>query len=308
MIVSLNKKAKELGLKRGLNEYECAALLRKNKVAVMESNYELYNDISGRVMTTLAGFAEQIQIESIDEAFLCLDGYEMFGWNDYGRRIADTVKKNIGVPVSMGIAATKTLAKLANRFAKKFPRFNNTFVMDTEQKRIECLRRTNIGDVWGIGSELREKLMASKIFTALDFTTKISQSKARMLYNVELERTWCELQGIRCHAMETSLPDRKSLITSRIFPHPVKDKESLRQALATYSAICAADLRQQRSYAVSVGVYLETSRYHKNRPPYRLHTQARLPFPANTSLTIVNYALKALDELFIPGLEYKKRE
>lgn len=160
--------------------------------------------------------------------------------------------------------------------------------------------------MWGIGYELEAKLYACGIFTAWDFITKISQTRARRIHNIELERTWCELQGTRCYHVDPIQPDKLTLITSRSLPHTVKDKDSLKQALSTYAAISAADLRKQKTYAKTIAIFLETNRFRTNQPQYRPYLEIELPFPANTTLTLVKHALKGLDEIYLNGFEYKK--
>lgn len=304
VIVSLNKQAKNLGFKRGMNEFENVHLFKKYNVQVFESNYTLYDDLSGRVIITIADFIELIQIESIDEVFASFKGYERFGYEKYARLIVDTVKKNVGIPISIGVAPTKTLAKIANRFAKKYPRFNNVFVMDTELKYVECLKRTKVEEVWGI-KELARLLNAKGIFSAYDFVTKLTQKEVRMLHNVVLERTWCELKGIICNPVTPIAKDKKTVTCSRSFAEMVEDIDSLKQAVSTYAAICAAELRRLNSYAVKVRVSLHTNKFRDNQPQYNPYLETTLSVPSNASMTLVKCATQAAEDMFLEGFKYK---
>lgn len=306
VIVSLNKKAKALGLERGMKEFEHAAYMDHHGVVRYESNYELYDDMSARVILTIADLVEIFEINSIDEAFLYLKGYARFGYEKYCRYIVETIKRITGIAVSIGVGATKTLSKIANRFSKKISRFKNVFVIDTEEKRMECLKRTKIADVWGIGKELGIMLNAEGIVTAWDFVTKISRKRARKLYSVELERTWLELQGICCYPITPEVPEKKSIATTRSFPVMIEDKITLRQAISTYSAICAANLRDQNAYAAKIRVFLNTNRYRENLPQYNPSMEITLSIPSNSTLTLSHAALKVLDEIYLPGYKYKK--
>lgn len=305
VVVSLNQEAKKVGVKRGMVYFQHIDFFKKNNVHVFPSNYTLYDDISDRVMLTLNDFVEQMEIYSVDEAWLNLKGYEHYGYTEYGQKIIKTVKRNVGISVSMGIAQTKTLAKIANRFSKKYTRFNGVFIIDSELKRVECLKRTKIGDVWGIGYQLAKRLNVMGIFTAYDFTTKMTHKGARKLYNIELERTWYELQGIKCYGFETNSPDKKTISTTRSFSKEIMDLQGLKEAVSTYAAICASDLRRQGSFAASIQVELLTNRF-KDSPQYNPFMEIVLPVPANTSYSLVKYALQALENIYIEGFSYKK--
>lgn len=305
VIVSLNPKAKKVGLNRGMNKYEINHIIKKYDVRWFPSNYELYGDISDNVMITFEQLVALSEVNSIDEAWLSLKGYENYGYASYCKHIVETVKQRTGIAVSIGCAPTKTLAKISNIFAKKFMRFGGIFVMDSEFQRIECLKRTPIGDVWGIGNGIDARLNVYGVFTAYDFITKISQKQAKKILNIELERTWCELQGIQCYPVDPSIPAKKSIITSRSFAKMVSDLDSLKQAVASYAAICAADLRREKAFAVKMRVHLRTNRFKDNLPQYNPVREIKLPLPANSGMTLVKYAVQAVEDMYIKGYEFK---
>lgn len=306
VVVSLNTLAKKQGIHRGMVRHLNKEHLDNNPmVKGFASNYTLYDSMSDRVMRTLQHFVEDMEIYSIDEAFLSLKGYEHLGLESYGRTIANTVKKNTGIAVSAGIAETKTLCKIANRFSKKYARFNNVFMIDTEIKRIECLKRTNIKDVWGIGEKISDRLWAMGINTAYDFTTLLTRKQVKKEFTIEGERTWLELQGISCYPVEPSSPQKKSISTTRSFDRAISDLNGLREAVSTYAVLCGADLRRQKSYAVSITVLLETNRFDSS-VRYNPQVNITLPVPSNTSNSLIKYAMLALDQIYVPNIKYKR--
>lgn len=306
VIVSLNPAAKKLGFRRGMVSKEISKELKRLGVVTFQSNYQFYEDISGRFLFALSEKVDKMQKNSIDEAFLSLKGFEHIGYENYCREIRDYVKKNVGLATGIGVGPNKTLAKISSRFAKQYDRFDNVFVIDTQIKRIECLKRTPIKAVWGLGGNLSDTLINLKINTAYDFITKLTQREARSLYNVDLERTWCELNGEMCYELETIEPEKKGISVSRTFEKEIELLDGLKQAVATYTAICAENLRSQKSYATSMTVFLETNRFKKKLGAYNPDRTIKLPISTNTTPTLVKFALSLVDDMFIPGFKYKK--
>lgn len=306
VVVALNPRAKAIGIHRGMLKFQNLPLFKQYGVRCFESNYELYDSFSENVMLTVADFVELFEVYSIDELFFSLTGYDRFGYEKYCKEIAGTVKRNTGIAVSIGVGMTKTLAKISNRFAKKYKRFNSVFVMDTEEKWRICLQKTIVKDVWGLGDGLDKRLNAKGIFTAWDFVTKIDQKEAKKLYSIELERTWLELNGISCYPITQEPPDKKTISTTRSFPKMIRERESLRQAVATYAAVCASNLRKQNSYAVSMKVFLRTNKHRKDLPQYKPSREIILPVSSNSTLTLVEYALKCVDDMYLEGFDFKK--
>lgn len=302
-VIARSNEAKALGIKMSVPAYQIKNLVSSHEVAVFSSNYTLYGDMSGRVMSILAGLAPELEVYSIDEAFINLDGIQDIQL--LGTKIVNKVTCGTGIPVSLGIAPTKTLAKVANKFAKKYPAYNRLCIIDTEEKRIKALKLTDITDVWGIGRRQATKLEKQRVKTAYDFT-QLPGSWIRKNMTVVGERTWKELRGISCIDMESAPPAKKQICTSRSFGKMLTDIDTMAEAIATHASTCAKKLRQQKSYAMSLMVFIHTNNFREDLPQYWKNTVIHLPVPTNDTLEIVHYALAGLKTIFIQGYQYKK--
>lgn len=302
-VIARSNEAKVLGIKMGVPAYQIKDLVSSHEVAVFSSNYTLYGDMSGRVMSILAGLAPEIEVYSIDEAFINLDGIQDIQL--LGTDIVNKVTRGTGIPVSLGIAPTKTLTKVANKFAKKYSAYNRLCIINTEEKRIKALKLTDITDVWGIGRRQAAKLEKQRVKTAYDFT-QLSGSWVRKNMTVVGERTWKELRGISCIDMESAPPAKKQICTSRSFGKMLTDIDTMAEAIATHASTCAKKLRQQKSYAMSLMVFIHTNNFREDLPQYWKNTIIHLPVPTNDTLEIVHYALAGLKTIFIQGYQYKK--
>lgn len=302
-VIARSNEAKVLGIKMGVPAYQIKGLVKQHDVAVFSSNYVLYGDMSGRVMSMLAELAPEIEVYSIDEAFLNLEGIQNL--QILGSEIVRQVTRGTGIPVSVGIAPTKTLAKVANKFAKKYPAYNRLCIIDTEDKRTKALQLTGIGDVWGIGRKQAAKLEKQGVRTAYDFT-QLPGSWVRKNMTVTGERTWKELRGISCIDMEIAPPAKKQICTSRSFGKMVEDIDTMSEAIATHASTCAKKLRQQKSYAMSLMVFIHTNNFREDLPQYWKNTIVQLPIPISDTLEIVEYALSGLKTIFMEGYQYKK--
>lgn len=302
-VIARSNEAKALGIKMGIPAYQIKDLVSSHGVAVFSSNYTLYGDMSGRVMSMLAELSPEIEVYSIDEAFLNLHGIRDL--DIIGRKMVDHVTRGTGIPVSLGAAPTKTLAKIANKFAKKYPAYNQLCIIDSEEKRIKALQLTEIGDVWGIGRRQAAKLQKEGIKTAYDFT-RFSGSWVRKNMTVVGERTWKELQGISCIDMETAPPAKKQICTSRSFGKMLTDIETISEAIASHASTCAKKLRHQHSYATSLMVFIHTNNFREDLPQYWRNIVLHLPVPTNDTQEIVRYALSGLKSIFLNGYQYKK--
>ena len=302
-VIARSNEAKALGIKMGVPVYQIKDEVQKYGIAVFSSNYTLYGDMSSRVMSILASLAPEIEVYSIDEAFINLDGINDL--QTLGSKIVTQVARSTGIPVSLGIAPTKTLAKVANKFAKKYPAYNRLCIIDTEEKRIKALQLTDIGDVWGIGRRQATKLEKEGVKTAYDFT-QLSGSWVRKNMTVVGERTWKELRGISCIDMEAAPPAKKQICTSRSFGKMVEDIDTMSVAIATHASNCAKKLRQQKSFAMSLMVFIHTNNFREDLPQYWKNTIIKLPVPTNDTLEIVHYALEGLKAIFMQGYQYKK--
>ncbi|WP_291582027.1 Y-family DNA polymerase [Bacteroides sp.] len=302
-VIARSNEAKALGIKMGVPTYQIKDLVSSHEVTVFSSNYTLYGDMSGRVMSILAGLAPELEVYSIDEAFINLNGIKDIQL--LGTDIVNKVTRGTGIPVSLGIAPTKTLAKVANKFAKKYQAYNRLCIIDTEEKRIKALKLTDIADVWGIGHKQAAKLEKQRVKTAYDFT-QLPGSWVRKNMTVVGERTWKELRGISCIDMESAPPAKKQICTSRSFGKMLTDINTMAEAIATHASTCAKKLRQQKSYATSLIVFIHTNNFREDLPQYWKNTVIHLPVPTNDTLEIVHYALAGLKTIFMQGYQYKK--
>lgn len=302
-VIARSNEAKELGIKMGVPAYQINDVVKRFDVAVFSSNYTLYGDMSGRVMSILSELAPSVEIYSIDEAFVELSGIRNL--HTLGTQIKDEVTRGTGIPVSLGIAPTKTLAKVANKYAKKYAAYDRLCIIDTEEKREKALRLFDIRDVWGIGRRQAVKLTKQRVKTAYDFT-QLPGSWVRKNMTIVGERTWKELRGISCIDMETAPPAKKQICTSRSFGKMIEDLPTLSEAIATHASTCARKLREQKSYATSLMVFIHTNNFREDLPQYWKNTVVKLPVPTADTLEIVHHALAGLNNIFMQGYRYKK--
>jgi len=305
IIVARSNEVKALGIKMGEPLFKVKDLVKKHNIAVFSSNYELYAEMSNRVMTILSEFAAETEIYSIDECFLQVSGMEHFNLKEYGTKIVTTVERSTGIPVCIGIASTKTLAKLANRFAKKFPAYKRVCLIDTTEKMIKALQLTEVGDIWGVGRRYADKLTKQGVMTAYDFT-QLPKGWVRKQMSVVGEKIWRELQGESCLPLESVIPDKKQICTSRSFGQPVTELNEVAAAVANYASQCAYKLRKQKSIAASLMVFVSTNWFNKNLPQYHNSKHIKLPVPSGSTTEIVRFARIALESIYRKGYQYKK--
>ncbi len=303
--IARSNEAKKLGIKMGANFFEIEQLVDKHHVRVFSTNFVLYADMAIRVKSLLAKFCPEIEDYSIDEAFLDFTGFDYCDLKSYCRGIAETIKQGTGIPVSVGIAPTKTLAKVANKFAKKYAGYNSVCLIDSEDKRVKSLQNTEIGDVWGIGRRHTERLTAMGVKTAYEFTL-LSRAWVRKHMTVVGERTWCELHGEACIALETVQPDKQTIMVSRSFGTMISDMQVLSEAVSNYAAMCSAKLRKQKSGAQSLLVFIDTNQFREDLPQYHRHIIMKLPVATNSTSEIIHHALSGLNKIYQPGYHYKK--
>lgn len=304
-VIARSNEAKALGIKMGVPAYQIKNEIERYGIGVFSSNYTLYGDMSNRVMTMLSSYSPNIEVYSIDECFLDFSGFERYDLKEYGEEIIRTVSKGTGIPVSMGIAPTKTLAKVANKFAKKYKGYKGVCIIDTEEKRIEALKRTEIGDVWGIGYRHTKRLSVYGVSTAYDFSL-MPRNWVRQQMTVVRERTWKELNWESCIDLELVTPDKKQICTSRAFGEAISEIEGLEEAVSSYASICAGKLRKQRSCAQALMVFIHTNNFREDLPQYFQNCVVKLPVPTNSTPEIVHYALIALRNIYRKGYFFKK--
>lgn len=295
-IIARSNEAKALGIKMGEPFFKIRQTLEEQKVAVFSSNYALYGDMSHRVMSLLSEFTPDITIYSIDEAFLQLPTAEhdpTFSIEEYGKKIVRTVTKGTGIPVTIGIAPTKTLAKIASHFGKQYAGYKNVCLIDTEEKRAKALQLTPIHEVWGIGRRLSSQLAYYGIRTAWDLTQK-SEQWVRRNFSVTLARTWKELQGDSCIDIE-ELPHSKSICTSRSFPEKgISELPLLEEAVANFAASCSRKLKQQHTACYGMTIFAYTSRFPTSGHPYQLSQTCSFSVATSDRQEIVSRAVEVL--------------
>ncbi|MBU1054441.1 MAG: Y-family DNA polymerase [Proteobacteria bacterium] len=306
-IVSRSNEAKALGIKMAAPIFELSGMIKRHEVKVFSSNYALYGDMSQRVMETLSGFAEDIEIYSIDEAFLDLSGFSYENLTEYGQKICSAVKQWTGIPISIGIAKTKTLAKLANKTAKKTPGTKAVIDLTVSSRAESALAATKVSDIWGIGSSYSEFLERTGIKNALQLrdANSLLTNRIKRKLGVWGTRIIQELQGIPCYSIETCPPPKKGITASRTFKHPIENLSALKEAIATYISIGAEKLRMEKSVTSSLSVFLMTNRFKVKDFYYDLKT-IELPVATNDTGELIGYASKALEEIYKKGRMYKK--
>ena len=303
-VIARSNEAKALGIPMGAPAFQHKDLFEKNKVHVFSSNYALYGDMSNRVMTILSQFSPEVEVYSIDEAFLKFTGFEDYDLQDYGVQMRDRVQKWTGIPISVGFAPTKALAKVANKIAKKFPeRTNGSYVIDSEDKRIKALKWTKIEDVWGVGRQHAKRLQAINVKTAYDFT-QLHDDWVKNKMSIVGLRLKRELQGESVLGLD--LPKtKKNIATTRSFDKTIEDFDNLRERIATFASVCSEKLRKQKSCCHQIIIFIRTDRFKEERP-YYFSRVITLPYVSNSAITLVQYATLALKSIYKTGLNYKK--
>ncbi|WP_370454038.1 Y-family DNA polymerase [Prosthecochloris sp. ZM_2] len=304
-IIARSAEAKTLGIAMGTPVFRCRSLLKRHDVAVFSSNYPLYGDMSSRVMALLAELAPAIELYSIDESFLDLSGFGRLDVRMFGQQLRRKVGRWTGIPVSVGIASTKTLAKVANRLAKADERYGGVCVLDDDEAVCQALRQTAVEDIWGIGRRWGRTLGLCGIRTAEDLAAASSEQVRRMLH-VTGARVQAELRGQSCLPLEEVRPRKQSICTSRSFGHAVTSFDGLHQAVATFAARTAEKLRQEGLVASMLTVFAGTSRFAP--PQERCWLSRTIPLGTSTadSLVLVSAASRLLEALFQQGYDYRK--
>ncbi|MBR5064547.1 MAG: Y-family DNA polymerase, partial [Bacteroidales bacterium] len=275
------------------------------KIAVFSSNYELYAELTGRIVSIIRKEAPDYFRYSIDECFVYLDGMEQINLKEWGENLHRRILRSVGMPVSLGIAPNKTLAKMASHYAKHYPGYRHCCLMDTDEKRIKALKLFPIDEVWGIGRRYTARLKEYGIDTAYDFAAKPRSWVRAILRNIVIERTWRELNGEDCVPNE-QLAAKKSICTSRSFAGMITELDELRTHVSNYAVRCAEKLRSQGSVAGIVAVFLNTNPFRDDLPQYWNFREQRLITPTATTTTIVQTAARLLEQLYRPGYKYKK--
>lgn len=303
-IIARSQEAKDLGIKMGDPYFKNIKLLNDNNVNVFSSNYALYQDMSNRVMTILSDYSPESEIYSIDECFLKLNGYEHFNLHDYGIQMHKKVLRCTGIPVSVGIAPTKALAKIANKIAKKFAKiWNNSYVIDTEEKRIKALKWTKIGDVWGIGRQHTTKLQAQGVMNAYDFVM-LPDAYVRKLMSVVGLRLKHDLEGKSSIDFE-KVKDKQNIACTRAFDARITEKVEMRERISTYTGVVAEKLRKDNLHCNSISVFVMTNPFSTGKI-YHKSIRMKTPFPTNSTLEMNKMAIQLLELAWQDGWEFAK--
>ncbi len=304
-VIARSNEAKKLGIPMGAPAFKFKPIFEQNNVAVFSSNFALYGDMSKRVMSILQDFAPEMEIYSIDEAFLKLEGFKFVDLLEYGKNIRQKILKWTGIPVSVGFAETKTLAKVAAEIAKKFPeRTQNVYIIDTQEKIIKALKWLPIRDVWGIGRRNSQKLLDVGVKNAYQFT-QLRDTWIKKHLSITGVRTKKELLGISAIDIE-KVQNRKSIATTRTFETEYTDYQDVKERIVTFAVVCSEKLRKQKSVANTVIVFLKTNYHNKNILQYRNNAVISLPFATNSAIEIVKFAVEGLKSIFKNGYKYKK--
>jgi DNA polymerase V len=304
-IIARSNEAKALGIAMGAPYHEYATLIRKHRVRVFSSNFTLYGDMSRRVMAVLEELSPDIEYYSVDEAFLSLHTLPLQNHSDYARMIRDRVLQWVGLPVSVGIAPTKTLAKLANLFAKKDPRYHGVCDFTTFENLDEAFKMTPVDDVWGIGWRTTKLLKRYAVQTVWDLKNKPDAWVRKNLTVSGLKLVW-ELRGISCLNLEDAEEPRRSVISSRSFGKPVEKLSDLKESVATYVSRAAEKLRSQNLAASFLQVSLETNRFRKDLPQHRQSAGLVLDPPTAYTGELIRHAESLIEKIHKAGYRYKK--
>ncbi|ARN75829.1 Y-family DNA polymerase [Oceanicoccus sagamiensis] len=301
-VVARSREAKALGIPDLEAFYKIQPLLRQHNVTIFSSNYALYGDISNRVMTTLSRFSPEVEIYSIDEMFLDINGV-LEALADYGQTIKQTVWRDVRMPIEVGIAPTKTLTKIASHAAKKISKLNGVCVLDQPHKWQWVQQRLPVKKIWGIGSRFARRLNALDIFTAYDLANA-DPKQLRKQFNINVERTINELNGIACYSLEQQPPARQQIFCTRSFGSKLTTLAPLEQSVSGYAARAAEKLRAQNHTVKTLQVFINTSPYEPDY--YSRSCTIKLPFATDDSRFIIHHARKGLRKIFQANRRYLK--
>jgi len=304
-VVARSNEAKRMGIKAGMPYFQLEEQFPDQKIAVFSSNYELYGELTGRVVDIIRQEVPAYFRYSIDECFIYMSGMEHIDLKKWGENLHKRIRKGVGMPVSIGLAPNKTLAKMASHFAKKHQGYRHCCMIDSEEKRYKALKLYPIDEVWGIGRRYAARLQALGCQTAFDFATHHLDWVRATFHNIVIERTWRELNGEDCVPNEV-LAKKKSICTSRSFNGMITDFAELSTHVANYAARCAEKLRQQDTVASIVGVFINTNTFREDLLQYWNFQEQRLITPSSSTTTIVHAATEVLKKIYRQGYHYKK--
>ena len=303
--IARSNEAKALGIKMGDPFFKIRHIVAKHNIAVFSGNMALYGDMSQRVRWILEEFAPSIEVYSIDEAFLDLRGMHDIDFDQYAKTISQRCRKLTAIPVSVGIAPTKTLAKIASKLCKQYPKLNGGCYMHRPQDIDKVLRKYPIEDVWGIGRRSAPRLKSMGIRTAYDYT-QLPEETIRKMFGITGVRTWKELQGTPCIEFEDGFEAKQSICVSRSFSSEIYDIKELEEQIANFASSLAEKLRKQNTVASEICVFAYTNRFKESEPQVYGNQLIHLDPPTNDQRSIIARCVAATRELFRRGVGYKK--
>jgi len=304
-IVALSNELKKLNIPRGTPVFKINHLIKKYDIKILSSNYALYGDMSARIMKTLSQFTPDLEIYSIDEAFLSLKGFEYLDLKEYGEKIRKTVLQWTGLPTSIGIGPSKTLAKIAARIAKKYRKFEGIFNITRHPKMDEILKSIEVGKIWGVGFKYAKMLKKNGINNAYELSLASDKWVQKKMTIVGL-KTVKELRGISCIDLEMDIDPKKEIVSSRSFGSPVTELSDIQEAAASYCVRAVEKLREDNQVASQIMVYLTTNRFRQNDPQYANYAISYLPLPSAYTPDFLQAVKRVLKSIYREGYKYKK--
>ena len=304
-VISRSQEAKDIGIPMGAPAHQYQKMFDKNRIEVFSSNYQLYADMSNRVMKILSTYSPDQEIYSIDECFLKFEGFDRYDLTDYGREIKAKVLQYTKLPVCVGIAPTKALAKLANLIAKKFPQFHQgVFTLKTEEQIYKALKWADIEEVWGIGRRFSKRLRMIGVHKALDFVN-LEDEYIRKEFSIVGLRLKKELLGESVLDLDMISP-KKRIATTRSFEKYTNDFEYVKERVSTFAVSCAEKLRKQNSSCNLLTLFIQTNPFDKEKAQYYRTISIHLPYQSNSSITLSKVAVRAFEQIYKDGYAYKK--
>ncbi|WP_347923525.1 Y-family DNA polymerase [Pontimicrobium sp. SW4] len=304
-VISMSDEAKDLQLPFGAPIFKWEEFCKVNGIEVLSSNYPLYGDMSSRVMSILHQFTPDVEVYSIDEAFLEFIGFDEYNFDDYGNQIRQRILKWTGIPTCVGIAPTKALSKVANKIARKFPKeTKGVYVIDSEEKRIKALKWIKLKDVWGIGRGLQKRLALKNCKTAFDFI-QLSDEWIRKNFSITEWKLKKDLEGISTLKLD-ELQTKRAIATTRSFEYTFSDIDNIKERISTFATSCAEKLRKQESSCYMIIVLLSSDRHKKQLEQHRVSEVVKLTYPTDSTLTICKHAVEAVSSIFKKGIKYKR--
>jgi DNA polymerase V len=304
-LISRSKEVKSLLIPMAIPVFKVAHLVKKHRIHLFSANFPLYGDISSRIMSLLETFSAHTEIYSIDEAFLDLTGICQQDPVSYGIHIKHTIQRDVGIPVCVGMAPTKTLAKLANYAAKKWDKTGGVLDLSCPQRRERLMRSVSVREVWGIGSRLSQQLAQLGIHTAWDLAKQPVQ-QMRDKFSVVMARTIMELNGIPCLELEEIASDKQQIICSSSFKRPLTSIEELSQALAGFCSRAAEKLRMQKSVTSCITVFIQTNPFNPQEPQYQRSAALKLATGTQDTRILISAAKQIVRSIYKPNYRYQK--